>query len=146
MVYALFNHQDGTLQVARGGHPYPLHVPRTGELNLWKQDGLLIGVGEARFPAQSYHLDPGDKLLFYTDGVDNAAFENCPVGTDSLLACAERHRAISNSGSSKRSTRIDSAHCQVSSCATIPMVCWHFPSPAPSGRCCAPRPNSTQST
>jgi serine phosphatase RsbU (regulator of sigma subunit) len=94
MVYALLNHEEGTVQIARGGHPYPLHVPRRGELSWWKQEGMLIGVGDASFPAHRYHLEPGDKLLLYTDGVDNARFESWPVGTDSLLACAERHRNL----------------------------------------------------
>ena len=36
MVYALFNHRDGTLHFSRAGHPYPLHVPRDGALQLWQ--------------------------------------------------------------------------------------------------------------
>ncbi len=94
MVYALFNHQDGILQIARAGHPYPLYVPREGEVRLWRQEGLLLGVVDAQFPSHTYSLEPGDKLIFYSDGVDNACFENVPVGVDSLLACANRHRAL----------------------------------------------------
>ena len=70
MAYGLFNHHNGTLQFARAGHPYPLHIPQRGELKLWKQEGLLIGVVDAKYPCHSYHLDVGDKLLFYTDGID----------------------------------------------------------------------------
>jgi phosphoserine phosphatase RsbU/P len=94
MVYALFNHQDGDVHVARAGHPYPLLVPREGEVALWRQEGLLLGVVDAQFPARSYHLDVGDKLIFYSDGVDNARFEDCPAGVDSLLACAARYRDL----------------------------------------------------
>jgi serine phosphatase RsbU (regulator of sigma subunit) len=94
MVYALFNHQDGTVQVARAGHPYPLHVPREGDVQLWKQEGLLLGIVDAQFPARTHSLRPGDKLIFYSDGVDNASFENHPPGIDSLLACAAHHRAL----------------------------------------------------
>jgi serine phosphatase RsbU (regulator of sigma subunit) len=94
MVYALFNHQDGTLQFARAGHPYPLLVPRAGELQLWKQEGLLLGVVDAKYPYTTHRLAPGDKLLFYSDGVDHARFEEYPAGADSLCACAERLRHL----------------------------------------------------
>ncbi len=94
MVYALFNHQEGTVQFARAGHPYPLYVPRDGEPELWRVDGLLLGVIDARFPSATHRLGPGDKLLFYSDGVDTAAFEDQPAGVDSLLACARRHRDL----------------------------------------------------
>jgi sigma-B regulation protein RsbU (phosphoserine phosphatase) len=94
MVYALFNHQEGVVQIARAGHPYPLHVPREGEVKLWRQEGLLLGVVDAEFPSRTYNLGPGDKLIFYSDGVDNACFEDQPDGVDSLLACAVRHRAL----------------------------------------------------
>jgi serine phosphatase RsbU (regulator of sigma subunit) len=94
MVYGLFNHQDGTLTFARAGHPYPLYVPRQGEPEFWKVEGLLLGVVDAQFPGREQRLEPGDKLLFYSDGVDTAAFEGCAEGTESLLACARRHREL----------------------------------------------------
>jgi sigma-B regulation protein RsbU (phosphoserine phosphatase) len=94
MGYGVFNHQDGTLQFARAGHPYPLFVPRVGEVELWKQEGVLLGVLEARFPTSTHRLRPGDKLLLYSDGVDQAAFEGRSAGTESLVACAERHRGL----------------------------------------------------
>jgi sigma-B regulation protein RsbU (phosphoserine phosphatase) len=94
MVYVLFNHQDGSLQFARAGHPYPLLVPRQGELQVWCQEGLLLGVVDARFPCLSYQLGVGDKLLLYTDGVDNAVLPGHEPGIDSLLAAASRHRDL----------------------------------------------------
>jgi sigma-B regulation protein RsbU (phosphoserine phosphatase) len=94
MVYALFNHGTGTLRFARAGHPYPLHVSREGEVSLWRSEGLLLGVTEARFPEQTRQLTVGDKVLLYSDGIDSATFEANQPGTDSLLACAERHRAL----------------------------------------------------
>jgi sigma-B regulation protein RsbU (phosphoserine phosphatase) len=94
IVYALFDHQSGTIQVSRAGHPYPLHVPRAGEVSLWRQEGLLLGVVDAKFPARTHRLAAGDKLIFYTDGVDNAVFEGHPPGVESLVACATRHRGL----------------------------------------------------
>jgi sigma-B regulation protein RsbU (phosphoserine phosphatase) len=94
MVYALFNHRDGTLRFSRAGHPYPLHIPRDGEPSLWQSEGLLLGVFEAQFSDDTHRLMPGDKVLLYSDGVDNAAFEDHKPGLDSLVACASRHRTL----------------------------------------------------
>jgi sigma-B regulation protein RsbU (phosphoserine phosphatase) len=95
MVYCLFNSETRTVQLARAGHPYPLLIPKDGPLELWRQEGLLLGVVDAKFPATTHTLRPGDKLLLYSDGVDSARFEGGQPGTESLLGCAERHRALS---------------------------------------------------
>jgi sigma-B regulation protein RsbU (phosphoserine phosphatase) len=94
MVYALYNHQDGTFRFARAGHPYPLYVPREGELAFWRQEGLLLGVVDAMFPARTYSVHPGDKVLLYSDGIDSGRFEDYPLGAESLRACAARHRHL----------------------------------------------------
>ncbi len=94
MVYALFNHVEGTLQFSRAGHPYPVYIPKEGAPRLWKQEGLLLGVHDANYPCGSHQLQTGDKLLFYTDGVDSARFEGHEPGVDSLVACAARHRDL----------------------------------------------------
>jgi sigma-B regulation protein RsbU (phosphoserine phosphatase) len=94
MAYALYNHQDGTLRFARAGHPYPLHVTRDGDPAFWRQEGLLLGVVDATFPARTYSVKPGDKVLLYSDGIDTGRFEDHAPGMESLLACAARHRQL----------------------------------------------------
>jgi sigma-B regulation protein RsbU (phosphoserine phosphatase) len=94
MAYALYNHHDGAFRFARAGHPYPLHVPREGMPAFWRQEGLLLGVVDADFPARTYPVNPGDKVLLYSDGIDTGCFENHPPGAESLLACAARHRDL----------------------------------------------------
>lgn len=94
MAYALYNHRDSTFRFARAGHPYPLYVPQAGEPVFWRQDGLLLGVVDASFPARSYPLKPGDKVLLYSDGIDTGRFQDHAPGADSLLACATRHRHL----------------------------------------------------
>src|SRR5262245_38438970 len=87
MASGLLNHRDGTLRFSRAGHPYPLHVPHAGEPRLLESEGLLLGVFEAQFANCTCQLQPGDKLLFYSDGVDGARFEGHDSGGASLLAC-----------------------------------------------------------
>jgi sigma-B regulation protein RsbU (phosphoserine phosphatase) len=94
MVYCLFNHQDGTLCFARSGHPYPLSLPREGPPDLWQIEGSLLGVFETKYPMRQQQLQPGDKVLLYTDGMDGASFEKYPVGTPSLVAAAGRFRHL----------------------------------------------------
>lgn len=95
MVYVLFNFAEGTVQFSRAGHPHPLYIPQEGQLQSWKQEGLLLGVFEADFMTRTEKLHPGDKLLLYSDGVDESQFENKEPGMESLLACAEKHRQLS---------------------------------------------------
>jgi sigma-B regulation protein RsbU (phosphoserine phosphatase) len=93
MVYALFNFRDRTFSFARSGHPYPLHIPRVGEPCLWQVEGSLLGVFDTRYVVRTQHLQPGDKLLLYTDGMDAAGFNGTPTGVPSLVAFADKHRA-----------------------------------------------------
>ena len=94
IVYGLLNFRDGTLQFARAGHPYPLHVPREGPVGYWQVEGLLLGVVDATFRQQTHTLQRGDKVLFYSDGIDSATFEGHEPGNPSLTACVERHRHL----------------------------------------------------
>jgi sigma-B regulation protein RsbU (phosphoserine phosphatase) len=94
MVYGLLDVRERRMQFARAGHPYPLHVPASEPPELWHVSGSLMGVFETEFPVQNKLLQAGDKLLFFTDGMDAAAFGDRPAGTESLRACAEKHKAL----------------------------------------------------
>jgi len=94
MVYVLFNYRDGTLIFSRSGHPYPLHLPRVGEPQLWEIEGSLLGVFDTRYVVRTQQLQVGDKVLLYTDGMDNASFAEAPLGHPSVLACASQYREL----------------------------------------------------
>ena len=55
-----------------------------------KTHGSLLGIFETSFPDQMRALLPGDKLLFYSDGIDAGRFGDRTAG-DALQACAARH-------------------------------------------------------
>lgn len=94
MLYALLNVANGTIQFSRAGHPYPLHVPASTNPVFWHGEGTLLGVFETSFSNQDSVLAGGDKLLFYTDGVDHAHFKDFPLGIPSLQACASENRHL----------------------------------------------------
>lgn len=57
-------------------------------------EGSLLGVFEADFPVQTHQLRSGDKVLFYTDGIDAARFDDHAPGNDSFLAWATENRSL----------------------------------------------------
>lgn len=95
MLYVLLNTRDGTLTYARAGHPYPLHVPGEGEPSLWTgHAGGLLGVFATNYRDETHRLQPGDKLLIYTDGLDTGASDSGGETKRLLWNCAEQHRGL----------------------------------------------------
>jgi sigma-B regulation protein RsbU (phosphoserine phosphatase) len=94
MVYGLFDRRDNTVSFARAGHPHPLHLPRSGAAQLWKAHGTLLGVFDTAFTMQTHRLEPGDKVLLYTDGIETNQESGIQPGMERLLAAAEQHRSL----------------------------------------------------
>jgi serine phosphatase RsbU (regulator of sigma subunit) len=72
MVYAVLDVFQLRLTISAAGHPPPLRVPAgngtAGKLEL--PPGMALGlVPEARYTSTEVRLAPGDKLVFYTDGL-----------------------------------------------------------------------------
>ena len=72
-VYAIFDTESLVLRFARGGHPHPIHVDRDGQARVLSVPGGLLGVPDipVDFGEHRLRLDPGDKVYFYTDGVED---------------------------------------------------------------------------
>ncbi|MCU0490287.1 MAG: SpoIIE family protein phosphatase [Chloroflexaceae bacterium] len=72
--YGLLEMATGEFTFANGGHNYPLlYRVATDEVENLRADGIVLGiVPQPRFEQRSLHLNPGDVLLFYTDGVTEA--------------------------------------------------------------------------
>lgn len=87
--------KDGTLCVANAGHPPLVVLPRGGAQPVVLQaGGLPLGWFAGKdYPAETYRLERGDRVLLYTDGLtewhDAGGAE---FGTDALLEAAWRHR------------------------------------------------------
>ncbi|MBC7924505.1 MAG: SpoIIE family protein phosphatase [Bryobacteraceae bacterium] len=80
LIYGVLDLETGDFRFSSGGQPpaYLSSSRQTGRF-LREPGGLMLGVMEdARYMDGQAHLDPGDGLLFYTDGVteaENAARE-----------------------------------------------------------------------
>lgn len=70
--YCLLNTSTLELTYARAGHPYPVLIRAGRQPEQLEIRGSLLGVFEqAEFPQKTIQLQPGDKLLLYTDGADS---------------------------------------------------------------------------
>ena len=94
MFYGLFDRRDASLCFARAGHPHPIYVPRSGEPELWRVHGTLLGVFETQFPVQTRSMNPGDKLLLYTDGIETGDEPENRRGLKRLVAAAAENRHL----------------------------------------------------
>ncbi len=91
MLYLQLNCRDGAVNFARAAHPVPLYVPATGAVEHWPATGSLLGAFDADFPLEARTLNPGDKLLLVSDGVNPT--DATTIGADPLLETARRYQA-----------------------------------------------------
>lgn len=86
---------SGLLRYINAGHPAPLLMRRGKAVGVL--DGgrrLPMGVGDSSVTVAEDSLEPGDRLLFYTDGVVQARGEDDDeFGLDRLVDLAERSNA-----------------------------------------------------
>lgn len=69
--YAVINTETLVMRYARCGHPYPLVVSGDGQASELKSPGGLMGLFQGMdCPTYETHLQPGDKVFLYTDGIE----------------------------------------------------------------------------
>jgi serine phosphatase RsbU (regulator of sigma subunit)/anti-sigma regulatory factor (Ser/Thr protein kinase) len=72
-------------RVYSAGHPLPVLVQHGGARTLGRPGPLLGAMEDARWPADETRLEPGDRLVLYTDGVTDARGVRERFGDDRLL-------------------------------------------------------------
>jgi serine phosphatase RsbU (regulator of sigma subunit) len=73
LVYGLLDAEARTFQYCNAGHNAPLLIRPTGKWRALKTGGLLVGVfDKQQYKSETVHLERGDVLFFYTDGVVEA--------------------------------------------------------------------------
>jgi sigma-B regulation protein RsbU (phosphoserine phosphatase) len=71
MIYGVYNEASRECAYARAGHPQPLLIGPEGSLDTLAGDGPLLGIfPNATFEPCRRILEPGERLLLYTDGAE----------------------------------------------------------------------------
>jgi serine phosphatase RsbU (regulator of sigma subunit) len=74
-VYCTVN-RSGEVRWANAGHPHPLLVRVNGEIQPLESTGLPIGMMDiAGYDRKAIQLEPGDKIVLFSDGLSEAANE-----------------------------------------------------------------------
>ncbi len=70
--YAVCNLRTRQFTMARGGHPYPILIAADGTPRELQPEGPLLGLPdlEPDFEEYTVTLEPGEKIFFYTDGIE----------------------------------------------------------------------------
>jgi PAS domain S-box-containing protein len=77
MFYGILDQHTGELRYVCAGHPSPVLVRESGESTCLASPGFPVGLlRDVEFQDHCLHLQPGDRLYVYTDGVTEAASAN----------------------------------------------------------------------
>jgi PAS domain S-box-containing protein len=87
---------DGAVLVlATGGHPPPLLMTAAGEVHPIGTPGTLLGVlPDPELRDDAIELDPGDVVVFYTDGVTEAGAPRRILDSDALSSLVAEHHDL----------------------------------------------------
>jgi serine phosphatase RsbU (regulator of sigma subunit)/anti-sigma regulatory factor (Ser/Thr protein kinase) len=93
LALAVLEPEGGTVQFASAGHvPPTLYRASTGQVEWLETGDVPLGTQSgARYETSSLELDPGDMLIFYTDGVTEAARHGQPFGQGKLTALVKQY-------------------------------------------------------
>lgn len=76
---------DGRLTIVNAGHPSPLIVRSNGAIDAVASTGPILGVlPNAQWRSMTMHLDRGDALVLYSDGVSEAVVDGEEIGVSGL--------------------------------------------------------------
>jgi sigma-B regulation protein RsbU (phosphoserine phosphatase) len=116
-VYGVLDGHDGTLRLARAGHPQPILLPRDGPARALGAEGNMLGVLPTHCSAQTCCLDAGDRLLLYSDGLAPRCGSNAAL--ERLLVAALEHRALPIQEHVERTAQALAGHGSVTDDATL---------------------------
>jgi serine phosphatase RsbU (regulator of sigma subunit)/CheY-like chemotaxis protein/anti-sigma regulatory factor (Ser/Thr protein kinase) len=88
VLFLVIDAAQGTVTLARAGHPAPALRTANGRVCFLDTEGTLpLGVDDRVAPGEaSYAIEPGDTLLLYTDGLIEQRRESISVGFERLRA------------------------------------------------------------
>ncbi len=92
MLFAVWNDENLTLQIANAGSVQPLFC-RSGEIETIRAEGFPLGMfPNATWEEFSIAMQPGDSMVFFSDGiVDAQNTAGDMFGNDRLVACLKKN-------------------------------------------------------
>jgi sigma-B regulation protein RsbU (phosphoserine phosphatase) len=99
LLFAVLNSANRTLTLCSAGQTQPIHLSvKTGEAKLVETEGDTIPLGileDANYQETEIQLSPGDRLLFYTDGIVEAMNKQEEIfGFERLLDVVQRSKSM----------------------------------------------------
>ena len=70
--YCVLDLEAGMLDFASGGHPPPIVLHEDASFDFLQAEGALVGVFDASYQTLQRQLSSGDRIVLYTDGVEDA--------------------------------------------------------------------------
>jgi phosphoserine phosphatase RsbU/P len=99
VVFAVIDRRSGLLSLAQAGHPHPLLIRASGQIERLGRGGLPIGlIADAVYDRHEVRVGPGDRLLLVSDG-----FTECPLpsgqdfGEEGLIDSLQRSSWLTGS-------------------------------------------------
>jgi phosphoserine phosphatase RsbU/P len=70
LVYLVLDTERATASIASAGHPQPLYLSRQSRIvELRTEQGFPLGLMDSEYSEVELGLQPGDRILMYTDGI-----------------------------------------------------------------------------
>jgi len=99
MAYCIVDLRSGLLKLVQAGHPHPLLLRKDGTTEFIGQGGVPVGlVPDISYSQEELHLQAGDRLLLYSDGITEARLENGEMLDDEGLLDLVRQCDTGQSG------------------------------------------------
>jgi len=97
IIYLVLNTKTGNMIYCNAAHPPQILIRANGDLALLDKGGTIIGMeGLVPFEQENKILEPGDKLLLYTDGlIEHRGKQGEFFGFDRLLALVDEFKELS---------------------------------------------------